>query len=346
MNKIVSGLILVAAAGSVVVWRLAGATPTSESSPAMAPSAKQASATQCAKEEQIIGALLKDFEAIDIRTLEALPARDIQRFQLPTPGIDVMRVALEETYSIDGIGTETVPLKGWIAVRHGSPRLADGFNALSWETAVTDTEFVGLQLDGESKLFGPVHITLDGSRPRPIGQVGRIDLPEAAYAKLEALGQDVSSVRPATKKSGAKRVAQVERTPTVKRSVAVSRTITTPLGDKGPGAGLRIQTLTPELSKSIRMGCCKAEVQVSIRMPSLNLSMVTATPVTWFSIVSTIPPVGETASIALEPVALISASRKVGVLESGVVKFREVVRFVPILDPKVACNGSQTPKPS
>ena len=336
-KHMIGGLVLVVAAGSVAAWSLANATP----SPAVpSTSSTKSDPAQCGKEEQIIGSLLKDFEAIDSRTLDALPAREIKQFQLPDPGIDVMRVGLEETYSIDGIGEETVSLKGWIAVRHGAPRIAAGFNALSWETAVTDTEFVGLQLEGESKLFGPVRITLDASRPRPIGQVGRIDLPEAAYDKLASLGQDVSRVRPATKQS--KRVAQVEAAPTVKRSVAVSRTIKQPLGDKGPGAGgIRIQTLTPEMSKALREACCKAEVQVSIRMPSLKLEMVTATPVTWFSVVTTIPPVGQSASIALEPVALMSAGRKVGVLESGVVKFREVVRFVPVPDPEVACNGAK-----
>src|SRR5947209_10613787 len=94
-----------------------------------------------------------------------------------------MRVRLEETYTVKGIGKDTVELTGWIAVRHGASRPAPGFRTVSWQTAVTDTEFVGLDLHGESNVFGPVHVTLDSSRPT-IGQVGRIDIPERAVRTL------------------------------------------------------------------------------------------------------------------------------------------------------------------
>ena len=347
MNKRIIGASLLAVTlGAVSVWQLAFATPSqAPARPAVpgAPSATSAKPTPaCQQQELAIKSLLKDFEGIAVNSLDALPPRDIRRYQLPTPGIDVMRVVMEETYTIDGVGQETVPLRGWIAVRHGDARIAPGFTSLSWETAIVETEFVGLELTGESKLFGPVHIVLDRSRPRPLGRVGRITLPEAAYARLEALGQDVSSVPGREHRAARGRVAQAEPEPKVQRSIAVSKTIKEPLGAKAaaPTAGRKFEALDTSTQRAIAAGCCQASVAVSINMPALKLDMATADPVTWYSIVTTIPPVGETASIALEPVMLLSAGRKVGVLESGVVKFREVVRFVPVPDPKMACVAS------
>lgn len=65
-------------------------------------------------------------------------------------------------------------------------------------------------------------------------------------------------------------------------------------------------------------------------MPDLGLKMATKNPVYWYSLVDTIPPVGHTASIAIEPVRLTTSGREVATLESGVVDFREVVRHLPL----------------
>ena len=65
-------------------------------------------------------------------------------------------------------------------------------------------------------------------------------------------------------------------------------------------------------------------------MSDLGLEMKTKTPAVWYSRVTTIPPVGHVASVTTEPVALVSADREVGKLVSGTVKFREVVRAVPL----------------
>jgi hypothetical protein len=148
-----------------------------------------------------IAALVDEMGNMDYATLEALPPVDVKSHQLPGPSVDVMRVRLEETYSIQGIGEDTVELNGWIAVRHGASRPAPGYSTVSWETAVTDTEFVGLELQGESKVFGPVRVSLDTSRPA-IGQVGRIDVPEAALRVLRASNRLAATEEPRDEAAG------------------------------------------------------------------------------------------------------------------------------------------------
>lgn len=229
-----------------------------------------------------IAALVDEMNTMDFASLEALPSIDVKSHQLPGASVDVMRVRLEEKYTIQGVGEDTVELTGWIAVRHGASRPAPGYNNVSWETAVTDTEFVGLELRGESKIFGPVRVTLDSSRPA-IGQVGQINVPETALRTLRA----------------SNRLAADE-------------------GSELTCAGGDAQA------------CCRAPVNVNVAMPSLGLQMATKQPAIWYSRVSTIPPVGHTASVTVEPVPLVSADREVGTLVSGTVKFREVVRAVPL----------------
>ena len=132
-----------------------------------------------------IASLVNDMKGMDFGQLEALRPVDVKSHTLPGPSVDVMRVRLEETYTIDGVGKDTVELTGWIAVRHGASRPAPGETLVSWATAVTDTEFVGLELHGNSDVFGPVRVTLDSSRPA-IGQVGKIEVPERASEILLA----------------------------------------------------------------------------------------------------------------------------------------------------------------
>jgi len=80
---------------------------------------------------------------------------------------------------------------------------------------------------------------------------------------------------------------------------------------------------------------CEADGTVFVSMPELNLDMKTKTAVSWYSLVTTIPPVGHTASIAIEPVRLIASGREVGTLESGKVHFRELVRHVRLSDDRI-----------
>jgi len=75
---------------------------------------------------------------------------------------------------------------------------------------------------------------------------------------------------------------------------------------------------------------CEARVSVEISMPDLDLTMKTSEPVTWHSLVDTIPPVSYTASVSQTPTPLISEGRQVGTMESGMVKFRELVMDVEL----------------
>lgn len=124
--------------------------------------------------------LLAEMERAD---LDSLPALEIPRFQIPNASVDVMRVRLEETYDIAGVGKDTVELRGWIAVMHDNPRPAPGETEVRWGTAVSDTQFVGMDLRGESKIFGPVIITLNPDLPSK-GQVGKLSLPENEMSAL------------------------------------------------------------------------------------------------------------------------------------------------------------------
>jgi len=117
--------------------------------------------------------------------LDSLKPLEMPPLMLPEPGVDVMRVRLEETYDVEGVGRDTVQLKGWIAVRHDNTRPAEGEHELTWNSAITDTEFVAMKLDGVSKIFGRVEVTLDTTTPS-IGQVGKLCLPFAVGSSLDA----------------------------------------------------------------------------------------------------------------------------------------------------------------
>ncbi|HSF39631.1 MAG TPA: DUF6073 family protein [Thermoanaerobaculia bacterium] len=235
-----------------------------------------------------IASLVNEMNSLDFGKLESLPSVNVKSYTLPGPSVDVMRVRLEETYTIEGIGEDTVELTGWIAVRHGASRPAPGENAVTWATAVTDTEFVGLELRGESEVFGPVRVTLDESRPA-IGQVGKIGVPERASQVLVAANDTATAA---------------------------------------PQDGTKDDSATDTTAGAA--AACRAPVNVKVSMSQLGLEMKTKTPAVWYSKVSTIPPVGHVASVTVEPVSLVSADREVGKLVSGTVKFREVVRAVPL----------------
>lgn len=137
-----------------------------------------------------VQAMLQDFGGITPARLTGLAPIKMEPYKLPAAGVQVMRAELEETYEIDGVGRDTIVLKGWIAVTHGEPRLAQGETELTWNTAVIDTEFVGLDLRGDSAVFGPIRVQLDHTRPSR-GQVGRIEIPELArYALIAKLNKE------------------------------------------------------------------------------------------------------------------------------------------------------------
>jgi len=233
-----------------------------------------------------VAALVTDMQGVNAARLQAMQAIAAKPYTLPEPSVDVMRARLTETYTISGIGQETVELTGWIAVTHGKPSTND------WNTAVTETRFVALDLNGESKLFGPVHVTFDPEK-QVIGAVGRIALPDKARMVLAA--------------------AQPPK---------ATKTTKAP---KGQPDGTVVD------ASGAAAAVCRAPVTVAVAMPKLDLKMETREPATWYSLVNTIPPVGQTASVTVDPVALVTSDgREVGTLDSGRVLFRETVRHVAL----------------
>lgn len=266
-----------------------------------------------------IAALLNDLHHYSGAQLQSLPALTITPWEVPGPGVDVMRAQLEETYTIDGLGTDTVDLSGWIAVRHDNARAADPRAPMSWNNAVVDTEFVDLDLHGVSKLFGPIDISLDRSRPSR-GQVGRIEIPELARVTLMARLEknEAQGGGAAAGGAGTPTFAPLAGTRVTKGKVESVK----PIGTVKP---------SPADARILQPVACGAPVVVRIGLKDLGLDLKTGEQVVWYSLVDTIPPVGHTASVTIKPVALVADDgRAVGSLQSGVVKFREVVRQVPL----------------
>lgn len=245
--------------------------------------AVRAEAEQPVDDAMKIASLVRELDGLTQDGLAAFEAVPVRPYEVPQDSVDVMRARLTETYVIDGVGEDTVELSGWIAVKHFNARPVEGETHMTWENAVVDTQFVGLKLQGQSKVFGRVEILLDADRPA-FGKVGEIEIPEAARLQLAA-----------TAAAEGETEAAVE-----------------------------------EQTRDIQ--ACEANVNVAVVMPDLGLEMVTQQPVSWYSHVTTIPPVGHVASIAIEPVRLVSEGREVGTLESGRVNFREVVRQVTLQD--------------
>jgi ketosteroid isomerase-like protein len=138
---------------------------------------------------ETIANLLEEMSSVN---LDALSALTLPSFVVPGAGVDVMRVQMDETYTIKGVGKDTVALRGWIAVKHGQPYAARGERTVGWGTAVSATEFVGLELTGESPLFGPVHVSLDSTMPSA-GAVGKIEIPFITRVSLDLAYRDYRS---------------------------------------------------------------------------------------------------------------------------------------------------------
>jgi ketosteroid isomerase-like protein len=157
-----------------------------------------------ATDAERIAGLLDEMKTIDIAKLTPLSA---ERFVLPPAGVDVMRVRLEETYEIKGIGRDTVELTGWIAAKHDNARAAEGEAEVKWGTAIVDTEFVGLELRGVSRVFGPVLVHLDPDH-RSLGQVGKLDLPFVEQIALDTAYRDLRVASPKPSITTADEVAE------------------------------------------------------------------------------------------------------------------------------------------
>lgn len=234
-----------------------------------------------------IDALLAEIPTMDIANM---PALGVKRFTLPEAGVDVLRANVEETYTIEGVGKETVQLTGWIAVVHGSPVSIVEGQAPRWGNAQVGTEFVGLDLRGKSELFGPIRVTLNKAVPS-IGRVGvwKNGDPTDFLLKVGMTEDEADDInRP------------------------------------GP------QCAPTDEQGSAGQECCYAPLGVTVEMPDLQMTMTTGKPVVMYSSVDTIPPVGVTASVSLAARPLIVDTREVGTLQSAAVKFREIVYHLPL----------------
>ena len=152
-----------------------------------------------------IDQLLGDMKTTD---LNKLPALEVRPFEIPGASVDVMRARLEETYEIDGIGRDTVQLSGWIAAKIDEAHPMEGETEVRWGTAISDTEFIGMELRGESPKFGPVIITISKDVPSK-GQVGAL---EFSLGEALALNRVYSKYRQPNPYDTATPVAEAEPT--------------------------------------------------------------------------------------------------------------------------------------
>jgi ketosteroid isomerase-like protein len=394
------------------------------------------------QDSETIQRMLRKIATENLEKLKAIP---IGPFEINGASIDVMRVRLEETYDIQGIGRDTVELYGWIAVMHDTPRSIAGKSTPDWDDAVTPTEFVGMHLLGHSPVFGNVEVNLD-ERQRVLGEVGALYVPFVAQVSADLSYRELRGISPeggpayaqrlmpaeyrwshgdavmpidnkskkgdeadirqvvievlyainakdakamishysdapdavffgpnvSNEKQGEGRERYVQHLESIFQNIkSIKATPNRDLRIKVLGAtavatvtgknqvvdvkdrsgespwrwtlqlerrqdGWKIShehlsfissKIAPERNFSIqdRGVCCLAQVSVKIRLPDLKIEMATASPVQWYSEVTTIPPVGHTASVSLASTNLIIGARTVGILESVVVRFREVV---------------------
>jgi hypothetical protein len=96
--------------------------------------------------------------------LEANMAIRVAEFTVPRAGIDVVNITIEETYDVEGIGSDTVVLRGTLVANRGAPLLERPGNP-DWDTSTVVAQFTKLSLVGESRIFGPVSVSLDERVP-------------------------------------------------------------------------------------------------------------------------------------------------------------------------------------
>jgi len=91
---------------------------------------------------------------------------------IPPAGIDTTEVTIEETYDIEGVGKDTVSLKGTLVSDRGAPLIQPGKQTLDWDSSIVAARFTNLRLSGKSDVFGTVRVTLDKSYPASAVAIG------------------------------------------------------------------------------------------------------------------------------------------------------------------------------
>lgn len=89
----------------------------------------------------------------------------VKQKTLPDAGIDTVNITIMETYEVDGVGKDTVELKGVLVSNRTVPLLDHGTKSATWESATVVAQFTSLRLTGKSSLFGPIKVSLDKSVP-------------------------------------------------------------------------------------------------------------------------------------------------------------------------------------
>lgn len=91
-------------------------------------------------------------------------AIQVKRRSLPEAGVDVVNITLHETYSVDGVGEDTITLTGELEAHRGAPLLGEK-GTKDWKNATVPALFTNLSVHGESEIFGPVLVTLNREVP-------------------------------------------------------------------------------------------------------------------------------------------------------------------------------------
>lgn len=89
----------------------------------------------------------------------------VKQFTVPAAGVDDVDITIEETYDVEGLGSDTVLLKGRLVSERTVPLLDHGTTDDSWDRSTVVAKFTKLELYGESAVFGPVTVRLDDSVP-------------------------------------------------------------------------------------------------------------------------------------------------------------------------------------
>jgi hypothetical protein len=91
-------------------------------------------------------------------------AIEVKPLTVPPAGIDIVRITIEETYDIEGVGKDTVTLNGRLVANRTVPLVGPERN-VDWNTSAVVAQFTDLEVSGNSKVFGPVHVSLDKTIP-------------------------------------------------------------------------------------------------------------------------------------------------------------------------------------
>jgi hypothetical protein len=89
----------------------------------------------------------------------------VKPLTIPKAGIDTVDITMEETYEVQGVGKDTVTLKGTLMADRGVPLLKLGKKKVGWNSAMVVARFTNLELSGKSDVFGAVKVSLDPTMP-------------------------------------------------------------------------------------------------------------------------------------------------------------------------------------